>query len=286
MISHMMEKYENDDEDEIVGQKVQPKDDMDIDQKHIMDDEKAEEDIQRDICLPSIKDSKLWRIKVTPGRERELVFKITNKLIEYLNAGDPLNVLEVFESSLCQGIIYCEAYKSQHVEKVLQGLSGINHRSVSMIPINEMTEVMKGCRVVQKQRFQVHQWVRVKGGIYKDDLGLIEMVDGNRRAMVRLIPRIPEDFYEDPTKNFMSLRSYNHSSPFIRIPPCLFNPLRVKNECQRELYRPLQKNFYIWRKMMFRNGFLYQEFKANKLITENVCPSLNEVKMFQIDPTT
>lgn len=103
--------------------------------------------------------------------------------------------------------------------------------------------------------------------------------------MVRLIPRIPDDFYEDATKNFSSLRSY-HTSPFIRIPQLLFNPLRVKNECQRELYRPLQKNFYIWRKMMFRNGFLYQEFKSNKLITENVCPSLQEVKMFQIDPTT
>ena len=99
----MMEKYENDDEveDEIMLQKVKSKDDMEIDQKYDMNDEKAEEDIQRDICLPSIKDSKLWRIKVTPGRERELVFKITNKLIEYLNAGDPLNVLEVFESSLC-----------------------------------------------------------------------------------------------------------------------------------------------------------------------------------------
>ena len=103
MISQMMEKYENDDEveDEIMLQKVKSKDDMEIDQKYDMNDEKAEEDIQRDICLPSIKDSKLWRIKVTPGRERELVFKITNKLIEYLNAGDPLNVLEVFESSLC-----------------------------------------------------------------------------------------------------------------------------------------------------------------------------------------
>ena len=98
-----MEKYENEDEveDEIMCQKVQPKNDMEIDQKYDMTDEKAEEDIQRDICLPSIKYSKLWRIKVTPGRERELVFKITNKLIEYLNAGDPLNVLEVFESSLC-----------------------------------------------------------------------------------------------------------------------------------------------------------------------------------------
>ena len=35
---------------------------------------------------------------------------------------------------------------------------------------------------------------------------------------------------------------------------------------------------------MFRNGYLYQEFTANKLITENVCPSLQEVRMFQVDP--
>ena len=34
---------------------------------------------------------------------------------------------------------------------------------------------------------------------------------------------------------------------------------------------------------MFRNGYLYQEFTSSKLMTENVCPSLKEVKMFQID---
>lgn len=38
--------------------------------------------------------------------------------------------------------------------------------------------------------------------------------------------------------------------------------------------------------MMFRNGFIYQDFRANRLITENVCPNIKEVKMFQIDPTT
>ena len=126
-----------------------------------------------------------------------------------------------------------------------------------MIPINEMTEVMKGCKIINKQRFQEHQWVRIKGGIYKDDLGLIEIVEGNKKAMVRLIPRIPEDFYTDETKTLHSLKAYNKKSKYIRIPKLLFNTLRVKNECQKELYRPLGKNFYIWRKMMFRNGFLF-----------------------------
>jgi transcription elongation factor len=87
-----------------------------------------------------------------------------------------------------------------------------------MIPINEMTEVMKTCKIVQKQRFQVHQWVRIRGGIYKDDLGLIETVDGNKKAMVRLIPRIPEDFYSDPNKTLHSMKAYAKKSKYIRVP--------------------------------------------------------------------
>jgi hypothetical protein len=98
----------------------------------------------------------MWRVKVLVGMERELVIKITNKLIDYLNRGKPLNVIDVFQSQLSPGLIYCEAYKSQHVDYVLQGLSGVNLKSVQMIPLNEMTDVMKSCQVVQKKRFQDH----------------------------------------------------------------------------------------------------------------------------------
>lgn len=37
---------------------------------------------------------------------------------------------------------------------------------------------------------------------------------------------------------------------------------------------------------MFRNGFLYQEFACSKLLTENICPTLQEVHMFQLDPAS
>ena len=36
--------------------------------------------------------------------------------------------------------------------------------------------------------------------------------------------------------------------------------------------------------MMFRNGYLYQKFNVNKLVHENVCPMLDEVRRFQLDP--
>lgn len=47
------------------------------------DEEMVDEgaDIARDVFLPSNMDSKLWRLKVQKGMERQLVFRLTNKLI-------------------------------------------------------------------------------------------------------------------------------------------------------------------------------------------------------------
>ena len=55
--------------------------------------EAEEADLARDVNLPSNMDSKLWRIKVKPGMERQLVMRLTNKLITHLNNGNPLMVL-------------------------------------------------------------------------------------------------------------------------------------------------------------------------------------------------
>ena len=136
-------------------QQIDSDDDFD-EYKHIKSSTKTDTKMETDaiqLQLPSINDSKIWRVKCTPGLEKQLVLKITNKLIEYLNKGDPMNVLEVFETQLSEGFIYCEAHKSQHVERVLQGLSGVQMKSLKMIPINEMTEVMNGCKVFKKQKF-------------------------------------------------------------------------------------------------------------------------------------
>ena len=45
------------------------------------------DEVERDVTLPSNMDSKLWRLKVKPGMERQLVMRLTNKLISRLNEG-------------------------------------------------------------------------------------------------------------------------------------------------------------------------------------------------------
>lgn len=63
-----------------------------------------------------------------------------------------------------------------------------------MIPIAEMTEVMKACRQMKESPVEPHQWVRINKGPFCDDLGLVEKVIGSKDALVRLIPRIPDSW--------------------------------------------------------------------------------------------
>lgn len=79
--------------------------------------------------------------------ERQLVFRLTNKLFTKLNEGQPLLVMQVFECENTPGIIYVEAHKLSHVEQLMRGISGIyqGKNSTKMIPIGEMTDIMRQC---------------------------------------------------------------------------------------------------------------------------------------------
>lgn len=69
----------------------------------------------------------------------------------------------------------------------------------------------------------------------------------------------------------------------VKIPQRFFNPELVKNEAKLEFSQLLGKKVYMWKDLMFRNGFFYHRFLVSKLIHENVCPMIDEVRRFQID---
>jgi transcription elongation factor SPT5 len=156
----------------------------------MMSDDEA--DIARDVNLPSSLDSKLWRLKVKPGMERQLVMRLTNKLFAYLNNGKPLMVLQVFECENTSGAVFVEAYKLSHVEQLTRGIAGIYSRGLKMIPIGEMTDVMKSCSVMKECPVEPKQWVRIAKGPFKNDLALIEKVLGSHKVILRVLPRIPD----------------------------------------------------------------------------------------------
>jgi hypothetical protein len=61
-----------------------------------------------------------------------------------------------------------------------------------MIPICEMTDVMKACAITTPCPVEPHQWVRINKGPFKDDLAIVEQVIGSKTALCRVIPRIPD----------------------------------------------------------------------------------------------
>lgn len=220
----------------------------------------VEQMVGRDVTLPSNKDSKLWRLKVKAGLERQVVMRLTNKLIHNLNVGTPLMVLQVFECETSSGSVYVEAYKLSHVEQLARGISGIYRQGLKMIPICEMTDVMKACSTMKENPVVPMQWVRIKKGPFQGDLGLVQHIVDSNKVIVRLTPRIPESWLTpDATakgRTFNGLAQLVKGQPHVKIPQRMFNPAQFK-DCHKELFRPLSKSFYVWKEMMFRNGMLY-----------------------------
>ena len=72
-----------------------------------------------------------------------------------------------------KGYIYVEAYKQQHVKQAIEDIGNlrIGMWQQLMVPIKEMTDVL---RVVKDIAGLKHgSWVRIKRGIYRDDLAQV-----------------------------------------------------------------------------------------------------------------
>ena len=161
----------------------------------IGDDDEHRNEIAKHGLLPSILDSKIWKVKVKAGMERQLVLQLMRKAIDHLNKENPFMVLTIFHCQKTEGYIFIEAHKLSHVMAIINGVSMINKKRVEMIGFKDMTQLLKTCAEMSETAVQEHQWVRILKGPYKGDLGLVEMVEGTTKAWVKLIPRIPNEAF-------------------------------------------------------------------------------------------
>jgi len=250
--------------------------------EHAMDQMAVEDQVASHGMLPSILDSKLWKVKCKPGLERLLVVQLLRKAVDHLNNQKPFMILSAFHCEKSQGCLYVEAYNMAHVKTLIHGITGVYRKGIEMIPYKEMTQLLKIASEIHETTLSTHQWVRIKSGPYAGDLGIVELIEGGQRALVKLIPRIKYLTNEEgETKMKILLRNTDkHLSAGQTVSQRLFNPQLAKNECRREKFEPLGKSFYVWQDQMFRNGFLYHFFKISKLISSKVAPRLEEVQRF------
>lgn len=252
--------------------------------KHFGDGgEEMSDEITQQTLLPGVKDPNLWMIKCRIGEEKATVLLLMRKFITFQSTAEPLQIKSVVAPEGVKGYIYIESYKQPHVKAAIENVGNLRMGiwKQQMVPIKEMTDVL---RVVKEQTgLKAKQWVRLKRGIYKDDIAQVDYVDlAQNQVYLKLLPRI------DYTRPRGALRTAQSESEAAkrkkkRRPPAKpFDP-----EAIRAIGGEVTSDgdFLIFEGNRYsRKGFLYKNFTTSAIIAEGVKPTLSELERFEEAP--
>lgn len=76
-------------------------------------------DVTRKHMQPSVKDPRLWQVRVKRGLEKQVCMSLINKSIDFARKGTPLSILSATCSENVEGFIYVEAFKEIHVHEAI-----------------------------------------------------------------------------------------------------------------------------------------------------------------------
>eukprot|EP00116_Pleurobrachia_bachei_P000607 sb/3460869/ len=239
------------------------------------------EEVKQQSALPGVKDPRLWQVKCRIGEEKATAIKLMRKFINLEANNDPLQIKSVVVPVGVKGCIYIEAYKQTHVKATLAGVNalGMGKWQQPMVPINEMPDVLKV--VSEPLAIKQNSWVRIKRGIYRDDLAQIDYVENNQnKALCKLIPRIDYKKVKAVYKDGETVNNFRRSAkgrPSQRI---------FKAEEIRALGGELKKDgdFIIFESNRYRNGFLYKTLSFSGISIDGQKPTVEELKMFDEQP--
>lgn len=245
--------------------------------------EEMSDEITQQTLLPGIKDPNLWMVKCRIGEEKATALLLMRKFLTYLNTDEPLQIKSVVAPEGVKGYIYLEAYKQTHVKIAIEKVGNLRMGKwkQEMVPIKEMTDVLK---VVKEQiGLKVKQWVRLKRGLYKDDIAQVDYVDlAQNQVHLKLLPRI------DYTRMRGALRTAGNDADDgkrkkKRRPPAKpFDPEAVR-AIGGEVHS--DGDFLLFEGNRYsRKGFLYKNFTISAILSEGVKPTLAELERFEEQP--
>ncbi|KAA3674412.1 transcription elongation factor SPT5 [Paragonimus westermani] len=225
--------------------------------------------------LPGIKDPNLWALRCKMGEEKAVVLALMRKFIAYQFSDTPLQIKSAFAKEGLKGYIYIEAFKQTHVKQAIEGMTALrlSRYKQQLVPIGEMTEVM---RVVKESgQLREDQWVRIKSGLYRDDLALVEYVeDAQNLVSLKLIPRIDYDRRRSAT-GADDLSDTGKVKRFKRPPQALFTASKALDRIQRDgSWTVFEGNRYD------SDGFLHKQFRMSAVVSEGIRPTLAELERF------
>lgn len=241
------------------------------------------DEITQQTLLPGVKDPNLWMVKCRIGEEKSTTLLLMRKFLTYQNTKEPLMIKSVVAPEGVKGYIYIEAYKQPHVKAAIDkvGHLRMGQYQQQMVPIKEMTDVL---RVVKSQAgLKAKQWVRLKRGLYKDDIAQVDYFDmAQNQVHLKLLPRIDYSRLRGALKTTQS-ESEAEKRKRKRHPPSKpFDP-----EAIRAIGGEVTSDgdFLIFEGCRYsRKGFLYKNFSLSAVIIDGVKPTLAELERFEEQP--
>jgi transcription elongation factor SPT5 len=149
-----------------------------------------------------------------------------------------------------------------------------------MVPINEMTDVLKIRR--KQANLSKGAWVRFRRGKYAGDIAeIMEVDESGEYAVVKIIPRLDLSNVGS-TANRMSRPKSESLGGLAKNRPSqkLFNKDEIVAISGTRSVSVRGKNLFLYNGDYYRNGFLEKEVKLSMFITEDVNPTLDEITKF------
>nr|AAH57529.1 Supt5h protein [Danio rerio] len=242
--------------------------------------EDLSDDITQQQLLPGVKDPNLWTVKCKIGEERATAISLMRKFVAYQCTDTPLQIKSVVAPEHVKGYIYVEAYKQTHVKAAIEGVGNLRMGfwNQQMVPIKEMTDVLKVVKEVTN--LKPKSWVRLKRGLYKDDIAQVDYVEPSQNTIsLKMIPRIDLD----RIKARMSMKDwFAKRKKFKRPPQRLFDAEKIRSLGGEVSH---DGDFMIFEANRYsRKGFLFKSFAMSAVITEGVKPTLSELEKFEDQP--
>nr|4YTK_A Chain A, Transcription elongation factor SPT5 [Saccharomyces cerevisiae S288C] len=122
-------------------------------------------------------------------------------------------------------------------------------------------------------------YVRIKRGIYKGDLAMVDQIsENNLEVMLKIVPRLDYGKFDeiDPTTQQRKSRRPTFAH---RAPPQLFNPTMALRLDQANLYKRDDRHF-TYKNEDYIDGYLYKSFRIQHVETKNIQPTVEELARF------
>ena len=243
--------------------------------------------IPQRLLLPGVEDPRIWRMKCRPGKEKEIIFALTEKIAQRASSRDPIFILSAFErGGPMAGNLYVEALRQDHIIAALEGVSHVFLGTKPfMVPLEEMPDLL---RVKKSKELQPGMYVRIRRGLYSGDLGQVDEVEANGTDVtLRLVPRLEYGLNEDANAPAeidagTGKRKRTTKASGARPPARLFSETDARKRHSRYLSRAagMRGNHFTYQGKEYLDGFLIDVFRINNLQVENVNPTLEEVTKF------